>query len=211
MQINPKVTDLSHYDDVTDKFAGAVRFGIKGVINKVTEGRGNTDASFNWRRQPAKDAGLLYGAYHFIRPGYVQQQADWFLQHIGDAGDLLIALDHEDRNVTLSQAQQWMGLVHSRLGRWPILYSGFLIKEQISQYDPNGAVVAFWKQRRLWLSHYNPNPSWPHIWALPWLWQYTGDGNGPSPHTVPGILPGGKLDINSYIGGDAQLTQEWLQ
>jgi lysozyme len=204
MLVHPKVIDLSHWDDVEDHFVGAVRSGIKGVINKVTEGYGGRDASFGWRRQPAKDAGLLYGAYHFIRPGPVPRQVDWFLQSVGDPAGLLLALDHEDRNVPLANAQLFCQIIYNKLGRWPKLYSGFLIKEQI-----NHANETFWKQIPLWLSHYNANPTWPHIWAKPWLWQYTGDGIGPGPHGVPGITPSSKLDMNSYDGSDTQLAQEW--
>lgn len=206
MNIHPKVIDLSHWDDVEDKFAGAVHAGMKGIINKVTEGYGSVDHSFGWRRQPAKDAGLLYGAYHFLRPGQIPRQVDWFLQHVGDPAGLLLALDHEDRNVPLAGAQLFCQLLHNKLGRWPKLYSGFLIKEQINHADEH-----FWKQIPLWLSHYNEKPVWPHIWAKPWLWQYTGDGSGPRPHGVPGILPAFRLDMNSYDGTDAQLAQEWAE
>ena len=44
------VVDLSHWDDVQDGFAGTVRMGVLGVINKVTEGSGYVDPSFGWRR-----------------------------------------------------------------------------------------------------------------------------------------------------------------
>ena len=40
IRINPEIVDLSHYDDVKDAFAGAVKFGIRGVINKLTAGIG---------------------------------------------------------------------------------------------------------------------------------------------------------------------------
>ena len=48
---------------------------------------------------------------------------------------------------------------------------------------------------------------------LPWqrcsLWQFTGDGVGPAPHSAPGIIGTG-IDINSYDGQDADLVAEWL-
>ena len=208
MIINPKVTDLSHYDDVdtNNEFMPAYRFGIRGVINKVSEGRWMQDHSFQWRRNPAKQAGMLYGGYHFLRPGNMKAQAEWFLSLCGNTDDLLLAGDHEDRNVDIDAAQQWFQYVHDRVGRWPALYSGFLIKEQVGDADR-----AFWSKIRLWLSHYSTRPSWPKsIWQKPWLWQYTGDGHGPLPHTVPGITPVGKLDINSYDSTDTQLKAEWL-
>ena len=204
LPIIPKVVDLSHYDDVQDAFKGAVTFGIKGAINKVTEGYGGHDASFVWRRKPAADAGLLYGAYHFLRPGRIAQQAEWFLDNVGDTTNLLLALDHEDPSVPLSDAQLWMQAVHAKVGRWPVLYSGFLVKEQL-----DAVTNPFWSQVRLWLAQYSNRPTWPREWAAPWLWQYSSDGSGPSPHGVPGISPLTKLDMNSFQGSDAELAQQW--
>lgn len=201
----PRVVDLSHYDDVQDKFAGAKAFGIWGIINKVTENVSVVDKSFNWRRQPAAVEQLLYGAYHFLRPGRIEQQASWFLQNVGDPTGLLLALDHEDRRVPLSDAQHWMEVVHARVGRWPILYSGFLIKEQLGSKSDS-----WWAQRKLWLAQYGSNPKWPNTWKEPFLIQYTGDGVGPEPHNVPGIVIGSKgIDINHYPGTLEQLTREW--
>lgn len=202
----PRVVDLSHYDDVQDKFAGAKAFGIWGVINKVTESVSVRDKSFDWRRGPAKEAGLLYGAYHFLRPGRIEQQATWFLQNVGDPTGLLLALDHEDKRVPLSDARHWMEAVHSTVGRWPILYSGNVVKEQLGNtIDP------FWANIKLWLAQYGANPKWPKTWQAPFLIQYTGDGVGPAPHNVPGIVIHGNagIDINHYAGTLDQLTQEW--
>lgn len=206
MTIIPRVVDLSHYDDVQDAFAGAKHSGIWGVINKVTESVGVVDASFGWRRQPAQNAGMRFGAYHFLRPGRIQQQADWFLSHCGNLNGLLLALDHEDRNVPLSDARAWLGIVHDKTGRWPKLYSGFLIKEQLGQHkDP------FWNNIDLWLAQYAKAPTCPPQWKTPWLWQYTGDGTGPTPHNIPGIVVhGGKgIDINHFAGTLDDLTAKW--
>lgn len=206
LSVNPKVVDLSHYDDVQDGFAGAVEMGIRGVINKVTEDYSSHDHSFEWRREPAAKAGLLFGAYHFLRPTRIQQQADWFLQNCGDTTGLLLALDHEDANVPLKDAQYWLQAVHDKVGRWPILYSGHLIKEQLM-----GTGDPFWGQIRLWLAQYSSHPVWPAAWAKPWLWQFTGDGHGPPPHNVPGIVIAGGCDINSFDGTDAELAEQWVQ
>lgn len=207
--IKPRVVDLSHYDNVTDRFAGFVQFGGWGVINKVTEGTGATDASFNWRRQPAKDAGLLYGAYHFLHTGRIAQQVDWFLQHVGDPTGLLLAFDHETENgmhATLDEVKQACTLVHDKLGRWPWLYSGDVIKEQCGNtLDP------FWKNIKLWLPQYSSsgNYSWPPAFEQPPLIQYTGDGAGRPPHNVPGIVISGGLDINHFDGTRDELAAIW--
>ena len=212
MKINPMVVDLSHYDNVgptppnttLQGFKEAYASGIRGVINKVTEGPGIIDKSFGWRRKPALAAGLLYAAYHFIRPGDVALQVDKFLAAATPDDKLGLALDHEDRRVPLDAAREFLERVHDKTGRWPSLYSGFLVKEQLGSKKDK-----FWAGIRLWLSHYSSRPTWPPCWSVPWLWQYTGDGVGPSPHGVPGIEPGHQLDINSFDGTEEELAKTW--
>jgi lysozyme len=215
LRINPKVVDLSHYDDVQDKFAGTVAFGIRGVVNKLTEGVGNFDHSAGWRIGPAIAAGLLYGVYHFIRPGRIAEQATWFLQHHNDLQAanpgvfIRIVLDYETDGVSLKDAEQWMTLVHEATGQWPLFYSyAAFLGERFTKAD---LANPFWKQVRLWLAAYNTHPTWPSCWDAPFLWQYTGDGSGQGPHNVPGIvLEGSKgIDINSFDGTDDELAAEW--
>ncbi len=64
--------------------------------------------------------------------------------------ELLLALDHEDRAVPLSNAKQWLKRVFDKTGRMPVLYSGFLIKEQVGQGHDD-----FLARHRLWLSHFS--------------------------------------------------------
>lgn len=215
MEVKPKVVDLSHYDNVgptpkkttTEGFKAAYDFGIRGVINKVTEGLLKPDKSFEWRREPAQEAGMLYAAYHFLRPGSIEAQVDHFLEHAKPDNKLGLALDHEDARVPLHDAGRFIELVHQKTGQWPSLYSGFLVKQQIKPSN-----YAFWKNIRLWLCHYSAHPSWPtKCWDNPWLWQYTGDGVGPKPHDVPGITISGGLDINSFLGTDEELAKTWVQ
>jgi hypothetical protein len=40
------------------------------------------------------------------------------------------------------------------------------------------------------------------------LWQFTGDGIGHKPHSVPGIIDTG-IDINHFDGDAAKLAAEW--
>src|SRR5215471_11719507 len=199
-RINPKVVDLSHYDDVQDKFAGAVAFGIRGVINKITESMAVVDHSFNWRRKPASDAGLLFGGYHFLRPGRVMLQAGWFVQNVGDTTGLRLALDWEVDGVSLDDAKLWLTRVYEITGKWATLYSYAAFLEQ--HFDTAAIADPFWKQIPLWIAAYNDHPHWPSCWAAPWLWQYTGDGGGAPPHNVPGIVIEGSkgIDINSFDG-----------
>jgi hypothetical protein len=48
----------------------------------------------------------------------------------------------------------------------------------------------------------------PRNWPSAWLWQFTGDGVGPKPHSVPGIVDTG-IDINHFDGDPVKLATEW--
>jgi GH25 family lysozyme M1 (1,4-beta-N-acetylmuramidase) len=208
MQFNPVIVDLSHFDNVTD-WNAVKAFGILGVINKATEGPGMIDTTYAIRRKPAADHGMQYGAYHFLRPGDPIAQADHFLDvalNVPQPDQLLLALDHEDRSVPLANAKQWLQRVLDKTGRRAVLYSGFLIKEQLGNgRDP------FLAQHRLWLSHFSATPKCPPNWAAPWIIQFTGDGQGPGPHQVPGITIAGGIDLNHYGGTADQLGTEWAK
>jgi lysozyme len=210
MKINPKVVDISHYDDVqvmNGLWAGFAKLkaaGYVGVINKATQGRGMVDVSYARRKPHALDEGLLYGAYHYLDTSPPSEQAEHFLETAAVDDQTFIAVDHETRGVSLDAVQEFMDTVKAATGRYPWLYSGFLIKEQLgSKVDP------FWAQIKLWLSHYSSNPTWPICWTKPTLWQFTGDGIGPGPHVAPGITIAGGCDINSFDGTDEELKALW--
>jgi len=207
MKFNPVIVDLSHFDDVRD-WAAVKGFGILGVINKATEGPGMVDKTYAIRRKPAADHDMLYGGYHFLRPGDPVAQADHFLGvalSVAQPDELLLALDHEDAKVPLSNAKAWLQRVLDKTGRRAVLYSGFLIKQQLGKgHDP------FLAQHRLWLSHFSSRPVTPPNWAAPWIIQFTGDGKGPGPHDVPGIVIAGGIDLNHYGGTAQELKDEWV-
>ena len=89
------------------------------------------------------------------------------------------------------------------VGRKPVLYSGFLIKQQLGN-----SIDGYLAAHRLWLAQYGPRPVTPRNWPSAWLWQFTGDGVGPKPHSIPGIVGSG-IDINSYEGDAVKLAAEW--
>ena len=77
--INPLVVDLSHHNDVAD-FGKVKAAGIAGIIHKATEATGFVDNMYVVRRSEAVNAGLLWGAYHFLRPVSIPAQVDFFLK-----------------------------------------------------------------------------------------------------------------------------------
>ena len=205
MAINPKVIDIYHGDGVAPGgFVQARAFGILGVIHKASEGSATSDETYARRRTMAKDAGLLWGAYHFIRPVDTSKQVDLFLRTSQPDQDTLLALDYEVDSVGLDQARDFIEQVESRVGRSVVLYSGNTIKEKLgNRIDP------WWGAHRLWLAQYGSNPRVPPSWAKAWLWQYTGDGQGLPPHQVPGIQGDGGIDISHWDGMDDELRAQW--
>ncbi|HJQ36021.1 MAG TPA: glycoside hydrolase family 25 protein [Thermoanaerobaculia bacterium] len=206
--INFRVVDLFHLDTV-NSFSDAAAAGLWGVIHKATTGATGTDPAYAQRRQPALDAGLLWGAYHFGTNADVTQQVDNFLTTAAPDATTLVALDFEPYSgdqMTLAQARQFLALLGQKLGRLPVLYSGGLIKQ-----DLGSTVDTFFGSHRLWLADYSPAPSVQASWSNYWLWQYTDSTTGLTPNSINGI-PGdtnGELDCNSYVGTRQQLAQEW--
>lgn len=193
----PLVIDLSHWNDVVS-FETVARSGVVGVIHKATESTNYFDPTYAGRRAAAADAGLAWGAYHFIRPGSPGEQADWFLDNARPDGNTLLACDFEDDAVSLNDVKTFLSIVRDLTGRSPVLYSGSSIKACLGN-DRDAELAAY----RLWLAQYTSGePSWPSAtWPDWWLWQYTDSG------TVAGI--NGNVDLDRYNGSRGRLLAEW--
>ncbi|BBC93546.1 GH25 family lysozyme [Streptomyces griseofuscus] len=69
--------------------------GLSFVFMKATEGRSYVNPRLTAQTKTGRDAGLVVGFYHFLWPGNLTAQADYFLQHTPErAGDIL-AVDWE--------------------------------------------------------------------------------------------------------------------
>src|SRR5262245_60705264 len=99
------VIDLSHWNEVDD-WDEVLADGIIAVIHKATEGSSYVDDTYHERKDAARQAGLLWGAYHFLRPGNMEQQAEHFCSTCGDID--LYAADHEDPGVSLSDLKEFL-------------------------------------------------------------------------------------------------------
>jgi lysozyme len=202
--INRKVLDISHHNDVTSW--PAVRdAGIVGIIHKATEGSSFTDDQYERRRDEAKRAGLLWGAYHFATDSDPEHQVEHFLQTTGIDDETLYALDWEDYGddtMSEAQAREFMELVDEATERRCVLYGGNTIKEALGP-----SVDEFFGSHRLWLCQYGSSPVAQPSWDDYWLWQYSDGEAGPGPHGCPGVT--GYVDTNSWAGTDIQLLAEW--
>ena len=106
LAINPLVVDLSHNNDVAD-FGEVKAAGYAGIIHKATEATGFVDKMYAIRRGQAMNAGLLWGAYHFLRPVSIPAQVDFFLKIAAPDNTTLLALDQQDERVTLVDAKEF--------------------------------------------------------------------------------------------------------
>lgn len=206
--------DVSHWNTVTDKFAGIKRNGVLGVIIKATDGLGGVDPKFHTHMAWARGQGLLVGAYHFIQPGDAASgaaQADHFLNTIGFTQGLALVLDWEKLKpdgktpaVSAACAKGFINRIHERTGAWPVVYSyaSYLFTQLAHEpLDP-------WSKCKLWLAGYVNKPTWPsHWWPKWWAWQFTGDGHGQLPHDEPGV--GKNIDIDRYNGPREAMAGDW--
>jgi lysozyme len=197
--LKPAFIDLSHHNSIPTSLKPAREAGIIGVVHKCTEGTSYTDDKADARFYLAKDAGMLWGLYHFIRPGNVEQQVNHFLAAASEISDenTLLALDWEDSGVSADDAVEFLQLVEQRTGRAPVLYSGHVLKEAL-----DGSADPRLSQYRLWLCQYADEPDLPPGWEDGcWAWQYSDKG------TVPGVNP--PTDVNAYDGTEEELGEEW--
>lgn len=181
--------------------------GIAAIIHKATERLVMQDHAYHNRRDSAKSQGLLCGCYHFSSGDAPADQANYFLNYAQPEDDEVIALDWEHSstgsNMIHEQARIFVATVHQRVGRWPLLYGGNLMREAVgNQPDP---VLA---NCPLWYSRYNGQPIGipTKIWPNYTLWQYTDGENGPQPRTTPGVSG---ADRNQYQGSEEDLRQAW--
>lgn len=201
------VIDISHHQRNVD-FDKVKGDGIVGVIHKATQGFRFTDKEYKARRQQALDAGLLWGAYHFGVGGHASEQVDHFLDTVEPDEQTLLVLDYEPNTqgptMTLSQARDFVAEVNDTVGRFPGLYSGNLIKEQLGNVSEPDPVL---RNCFLWIAQFRENPTRiPPTFPTFTLHQYTDGVVGPTPHEVAGI---GRCDRDRFNGSLENLKKLW--
>jgi GH25 family lysozyme M1 (1,4-beta-N-acetylmuramidase) len=197
---DPCVIDLSHHNPTPD-WAKLVSIGVVGVIHKATEGTTYKDPTLYERARAAMDSGLLWSTYHFMRPGSMTEQMDWYLEVVDPVQGERVCLDHEDDGVSLDELEAAVNyLLLTRPDLQVTIYSGHLIEEQLG--STRNDYLA--DNTSLWTAQYTTAsaPSWPTgTWPEWSLWQYS------QTVTVPGISQ--KVDGNRW-NGDEDALRLWF-
>jgi lysozyme len=196
--------DLSHYQAGFD-FQSFKSGGGLGVILKATEGLSITDRSHAIFRAQALAAGLAVASYHFLHPGDIAAQAEFFLGAVNPRRSERVVVDHErppeqQPAPSLGDLIAFLQAIQSaRPDLQLTVYSGDLIKEQL------GSTRNEWlaENTSLWLADFTAGePEWPRATWPAWsLWQYTDAG------AVPGF--GGGLDCDRFNGTEENFLK-WI-
>ena len=198
------IIDVSHWEDPID-FKAVAADGIVAVIAKATQGATGVDSAYAKFKKAAAPYKFLWGSYHFGTGSEVDVQVEHYLNTVKPADRELVCLDLEPNpngpTMTLNQAREFVALFQHLTGRYPLLYGGYWLKENLNG-KPDDLLV----RCPLWLSQYGPKAVLPAGWKKYVLWQYTDSHEGPPPHTVSGIGP---CDRNQFNGTEAQLGKRW--
>jgi lysozyme len=193
------IIDVSHWNEPVDfrKVAGA---GIVAVIAKASQGAGYADPAYASFRRQAAAQGLLWGSYHFGTGDDAAAQVEHYLGTASPGDGDLVCLDFEPdphgASMTLSQARDFVGILQQRTGRYPVLYGGYWLKQQLgSRAD---ALLA---RCPLWLAQYGPAAVLPPGWKAYALWQFTDREQG-----IPGVR---KANRDRFAGSVATLRRRW--
>ncbi|SRR6266487_27633 len=199
------IIDVNH--DNSLNFTKLQEAGIVAIVHKATEGKTFKDSKYETRKKQARELGFLWGAFHFSSGVDPVAQVKNFLS-VEDAQDpnIFIALDWEDStsgdNMTLAQAQQFVLEVKDRTGRFPLIYGGHMIRENVKKENK------ILKNCPLWYQRYRETPLGipMHTWPKFTLWQYTDGSHGPEPRKTPGASG---ADRNRFDGTVKQLRAAW--
>ncbi len=193
--------DVSHWD--ADYYMPYIDWGsvagsgIEFAFIKASEGIGYEDTKFDHNWKEAKAAGVLRGAYHFMRPTDGVAQADTFLKALdGDYGELLPVADLEDSQVPPEVLKAFINTVEAKTGRKVMIYTspGFWWGYEDMGFGNNP----------LWIAHWGVScPSVPDTWSEWAFWQDCGD----CPNEVPGV--GGNLMDYNYFNGDSAALHKY--
>jgi lysozyme len=194
-----KCIDISHWQNFPN-FTEVKAAGVIAMIHKATEGSSYVDPNRATNISNAIKAGIECCTYHWIKPGNAANQMNFYLKTIDPVPGERVVIDYEEDGCTLNDLHEAVQtLLDDPRDLQVTVYSGHLLKEQLSSYDK-----LLNENTDLWLAQYTTGtPSWPEETYPSWtLWQYSESG------TVNGI-DGSLVDLNRFNGSDAELLT-WI-
>jgi lysozyme len=224
------VVNMSHYDLMRPDFPAMAREGVVGVIHEATFPRLQRDVKYAERQRAARDAGLLWGAYHFADATDPVRQADHFLHSVAAArvggpeesrSGVLLVLDFEKNghypggSMSLPQAVAFVQRIKQRTGKYPGLYgSENRLRQMLYGRGASGADREILSNCWLWIANYHYEPRHTAPWTNWAMWQYTGDGKcdlrprSSYPISVANVR---RAERNIFRGNDANLKAFWRE
>lgn len=191
------ILDISHYQGGID-FKKVADAGIVAVIHKKDEGAGKLDPMYISNHDKILDAGLLLGAYHFIRRDGIPEAKSFILNLHNPTNSTILALDFEVA-IPVSECEKFVQEIFDETGKYPLFYinysgmnSGEISEDSVLKNCP------------LWIARYRSTPPLvpEKLWSTWTLWQYTQTGR------CDGI--NGFVDRNNFNGSDvAQIKDFW--
>lgn len=197
-----KGIDVSHWQDDNSTprkmdFSKAKEQGAEFVFIKASE-RLWADGDYIWNWNNAKEAGLLRGAYHFLRWNISgKRQAQFMCNDVlkGDWGELPLVADYEASSANSNSKvilEDFLKEAEKITGRVPMIYTspGF--------WNSHGSKSSKWLHYPLWEAHYTKalRPMAIQPWGNKWLfWQH-----GVYPVGLAHGAESKNLDLNWFNG-----------
>lgn len=195
-----KLIDISHHQG-RPNFSQVAQYGVLGMIHKATEGSGYVDPDRARNCSEALKNGIAVCTYHFLRPGNMAQQMEFWADVVDPVPGERMVLDHEDAGVSIDDLHDCIkALQDMDLNIQITVYSGHVLKEQLGSYHDEFLA----NNTDLWVAHYGTSsPSWPSgTYETYSAWQYSDTG------TIPGISDN-YVDLNEFNGSDTNLVK-WI-
>lgn len=196
------------YEKNTFDFDIAWTEGIRAVLHETGRGTYHLDSKYTDRKRIALEKGFLWAGFHLLSDESIDLQIATFLSaEPGTDPSVGLAIDWEqpDQHETMpyTQLRDFVSVFAERVGRYPILYGGHLLREteEILKGDPLLAKCPLWYQR------YRDTPLGlpTKTWKTYTLWQFDDEHrqNG-----APKNILGG-ADWNRFQGSFEDLKRAW--
>lgn len=118
-----RFVDVSNWQRGMDLAAVVRNGGLAGAIVKATEGVSYVDPACDGFVRQLREAGALFGYYHFARSNDAAAEAEFFRKNtVGYEGAGIPVLDWE-ADQSVSWVNEFVGRYHELTGVWPWVYA----------------------------------------------------------------------------------------